>query len=389
MLLDIQNQFREEHVNALKKGEATALPAGYKELYAKWAQVNKEISYKLSAEEITQSFSDFVAKEVNSAIGQIIEATAPDEETKIKFRQLAIRGQLLLVSANGGQSFDQILTPEDLRKVAASHYAILSSTFRATTTNLREVLDEQSLLYVAKKLRAQHFTLQSAWVDEDHKIHVEIVPRGGIREVEVDLARDITKPLVYAFIDKDGGVKEVVETQLPEAFGELEVGTDLEITMPDPAVATDAATNAALAAATAANVANIANQINAENALKAQETAKQQMAGSLLQGVAAGAQVASQLSNVMQAKAEVKARMARQAEKLEGAQEQMAEINLQRDRKQKIQKEKKDEELKITQMQKNNRGGKRFLQGSAAGVGIAGLVGGAATGTTLFVTLFS
>ena len=389
MLLDTQNQFREEHINALKKGEEISLAPGYAELYEKWSQANKEIIYKLSAEEITQSFSDFVASEVKNKTWALIDQMQIDEDKKNQLRQLATRGQTLLVSRSGGQYFDQVLTTESLKKAVATDYQVLSSTFRATTTNLREIIDEQALLYVGKKLREQYFTLQSAWIDKDHQVHVEIVPRGGIQEVKVDLSQDTSKPLVYEFIDQEGKVKKVLETQLPEEFGEpqeersLRLPTEEELRV-SQAADTDSAANAALAASQAANLANIVNQLNAKNAAAAQKEREVEELAGLAEQASILEQVTGPLSNVMAGKAAVKAKTTRQEKQAEGEKERMENAKTRRGKDAQEQKEKRKEEKEFAIQQKQKRRKGMMKGGAAVAAGASGLIAGG-TGLTLFI----
>ncbi len=388
MILDHQNQFREEYIKPLKAEKPKALPPGYAELYATWAEKNKNILYQLSDEEMTKSFSDFVATETKKQITNLIDKKQVGREAKRHLKQLAIRGQILLASKDG-KNFDQLITPEDIQKGQAKNYTILSPTFRTTTTDLREVLDEQSLLHITTKLRNQQFTIQSAWIDKNHQVHAEIVPRGGITEVVVDLSQDASTPLVYNFIDQDGGVRRVAETQLPEEFSDLPVEPSLETPSKEALIASHlaggspedaavAATNAALAATAATNAANIANKVNAESAAQAQEATQRQMEAPLLD------QSGPQLSNVMASKAAVKTRMARQKKKLENERERQAEFEKRRDKDQKEWREKQAAEAKATQARKEKQK-KRLLKGGAVGAGLAGLVGGTAAGTTLFI----
>src|SRR3989344_7340133 len=105
MLLDNQNQFRELYVTALRRGRETNLHPIYQDLHKQWALENKEMLYKLSDDEYLQAFTDFLAKEVDGRIEELVS----DLENAEELRKLAGRGQLLLASEDG-KTFDKIIT---------------------------------------------------------------------------------------------------------------------------------------------------------------------------------------------------------------------------------------------------------------------------------------
>ncbi len=203
MLLDPQNQFREDVMKPQVEGKSFELPPGYEELYEEWAKANSETLYRMSAEERTQSFSDFVWDNLQPDIKHL----AKTKEQK----EFAIRGQALLASSDGGKTFDQLITPEDIPNVTATDYVLLTPSFRSATVNLREAMDEQSVVHVTTKLRQQHFLVNRASI-QDHRIVVDVThPRTGMYTVQVELDQPITVPIVYEFISA-GKVTRVPET---------------------------------------------------------------------------------------------------------------------------------------------------------------------------------
>lgn len=367
MILDSQNQFRESYMQSLKKGEEVKLPQGYDVLYQEWSAKYENVLYQWSAEEMTQRFSIFVEEKMQEKVNSLLKQNEYSVEEQNRLKLLLARRQIVLASDDGGLNFNRIVKAEDIRKANDLDLVLLSPTLHETTSNLQEVLDDQAVLYVTHKLAEQQFTVQEAWVDEDHKVHVSVVSRGGITEVDVDISGEVTKPLVYQFINENTGkVKELVETQLPEEFGQAEGdialinATDEEI---DWAAAIGHGKDANRKATNAANAANAIkaakdaqdtmNVLNAANAIDAQRNTQQAMAAPALQAQAANAQL-GQISNVMASKAAMKARTERNVKKMRRDKEIYDQIAATRERDaKKWRDEQRDKEIQLKKDKKN------------------------------------
>ena len=375
MFLDSQKQFQEQ-MNRHIHGEALHLEPGYKEAYAEWEVENKETIYQWSAEERTQSFADFLEKKVHA---RLIALVGDKQELK----ELANRGQLLLASKDGGKTFDTFLTPEDETKVNPMDYVLLSPTFRSTTTNFKEVREEQALVHIVSKLRDQHYGVNHAWI-ENGVVHVDALhPLRGTYEVQVDLDQSTTLPLNYKFINAEG-TTEVPETQLPEEFGLAEQDITLQVPSETEALMMDPVNDdknkrklAVLAASTAAWIA--AQQAGAKQGPSSAELATEQARNQMVRHEA-GSQGAMSLPNVMASKAH----FARQNQGLEGSKKREAQrFELAKEKEREYAKRKQEEQRK--RQEENKQSQKRLAQGAAAGAGILGGVLSAFAGSSLFL----
>jgi hypothetical protein len=408
MLLEFQNQFATNTVKALRKGQHNVLPAGYAELHAAWVKKNKNL-YRDSDAEYMQRFSNHVQDQVKKQISRLLRKRAKKENLSEseyrKLKNLAARGTILLASADGGKTFDQLILPEDLQGQAghASH-TILSPTFRSTTPNLQEVMDEQMALTVAHHL-SDYYDVQSVSIDQNHVIKTKLTKSGDIVGAEIDLSQDPSQGLTYNFLTPEGRIaKSVPETQLPEAFDKLPEEPSL------PATVEDATTQAAAQSAQAAMTGGIAgagaamagqglaqrqaaaNARAAEMAAahQAAENARRGMEAPLLAagGFAGAMDALSQggghgIGNVMASKVAVKARMARHAKKLKQDTKRQTELKEHKDQKrEKIRKTRRaEEEAEAAQPKKSS--GRKKVGGAMAALTGGAVAGG--TGLTLFI----
>lgn len=211
MLLQSQIQFMEDYLKPLSRGENVKLPVGYDALYAQWLEFNSEVIGRLSAEERAKSFIGFVDAEVKKRIKSLL----PEEA-------LIARGTLILASEDDGKTFDKLIKPEDLNMLRGQDYHFLSPTLRSTTTNLKELMDEQLLLHVADNLKDQNCLVENAFL-QNGLLYLEIKNPKGIRYTcQVDPNQTIGRPMNYIFINQNGVAKTVPETLLPEQYGQLE-----------------------------------------------------------------------------------------------------------------------------------------------------------------------
>lgn len=221
-----QNEFKLLQDKALQ-GEPLVLEPGYQEAYATWSAENAAILPKLSSEERTVSFSDHVEDSVLEEEKQIIESTERDPVKKKKLINQAQRGQLLLTSTDGGQTFDKVLNVHEAQKIGPLTLHFKSPTLHSSTNNVEEIAEEQSMLHAVRKLRQQHFLVERAYV-QDHMVHIDAThPRRGNYEVQVKLDQDPTLPFEYAFLNQQG-VQRVEETQLFNEYGEAALDASLQ-----------------------------------------------------------------------------------------------------------------------------------------------------------------
>ncbi|MEK7145963.1 MAG: hypothetical protein AAB802_02145 [Patescibacteria group bacterium] len=227
MILDSQNQFREDYIASLPHASSaeelqkivrdSGMPEAYKTKFNTWIATYGDTVIRLSSEERSQSFTDFLEESLKRDLN---ERLVGDSEEMNQMRQMASRGQVLLASRDQGKTFDTLVTPENVSTFDPLQLELMTPTLRNTTNDLSEVLDEQTLLHVKKNLSDQHFLVQSARV-QDHKIVLELQSSKGVPyHVEVDSRANLEKPLVYQFKNDQGESREVLETQLPEAYGE-------------------------------------------------------------------------------------------------------------------------------------------------------------------------
>lgn len=215
MILFSQDQFREDYIRPLYKGEKVELPAGYAEKFAEWKLANAQIFDKLSPEEIVKSFALYLEESIQNDLKKLID------EAKIDERNLATRGQMLLASKDG-KNFDQVITPEKAKETNPEELQLLSPTLRSTTTDLNEVLNEQVLLHTVKNLTSNGFFVNSAAV-ENGIVNVDVkTAKGAEYKVQVDPNQSSNGPLSYTFINEKGQKSVVGESQLPEKYSEIE-----------------------------------------------------------------------------------------------------------------------------------------------------------------------
>jgi len=393
MFLDTQNQFREQ-MERVVRGESVQLEPGYAEAYATWSEENKNILYQWSAEDRTQHFSIYLQNKVEQDLLKLVNT----EELK----GLAKRGQLLLVSTDGGKTFDKFLTPKEAKTAVPTEYQVLSPTFRSTTTDLNEVLAEQLLLHVVATLqenfKSPNGSEKELWKVENASlkkgvVHVEVVrnfyqseivqDENGMRfAMEVDMDQPATIPLAYERINAKGGKKNIPETQLPEEYGEAQLDSTLQF----PTQKNDAGLGlamgtgfAVLAAQGAAGHISV-DQRAKEAAAFAGMSMAQPLAG-LAGSVAGGV-------NVVAAKAAMAAHFARQSQALQDAQTRESKRIEDSKKRRKVVQE-QTENVEETKKAGFTASQKTLAKGVGAVAGIAGGFVAALTGSTLFVTLFS
>lgn len=410
MFLESQNQFRrllEQEPTGTKSGEALNqkpsdeeragetklnLEPGYAELYSVWAEENKEILYKLSSEEKTQRFAEYIRGHVQDHLLRLVDEQVSDAEENKHLKERARRGQLLLVSTDGGKHFDRFLTAEKAATVKATDYLLLSPTFRTASTDFKEVFEEQTLLHVVAQFSNQTiwgstWLVNQAWL-ENGVVHVEVIHyKYGSYDVNVEVDQDTMAPLNYEFISSEGRVT-VPETQLPEKYGEIRPDSSLHIQSPEavmmhqvkaevergsstPQLAT-AATLSAWAALEGMNRKPSDEEQIAEAAALDQARARAQMERPLLLGRGLG--------NVSAAKAAVKARFARQEQSLEQAEKHRNALIKDYEKRQEAAKKQKKAYVE-TQKAHSRAGNKRFKKAIALGTGaVAGALSGLMAG---------
>lgn len=389
MFLDIQNQLR----------ESVQIEPGYAEAYADWSTENKDVLYKWSPEERTQRFSKYLEGKTEQDLLKLIDTSALAEYKKKELKSLTKRGQLLLVSTDGGKNFDKFLTPETAKNAVPTSYQILSPTFRSSTTDLSEVIAEQTLVHTVSTFQDQALWGQQVWLVQNAYldkgiVHLDVVHyRYGAYQVEVDPDQAAGAPLAYTFINEKG--KETVpETQLPEEYGEAKPDVNLqprtqEELINQQMVAAHTGDSDAANAAMGAGLAMLAAQEAASHASADQRAKEAAMFAKTsmnqpLTGQAGGVLV----PNVTAAKAAMAARFARQAQALQAAQKhEMERIKKHKEMQGMVNKQTKNaqkaKQAGLSASQKN------IAKGMGATAGIAGAAAGVLTGSTLFVTLLS
>lgn len=394
MFLDTQNQFDPEH-----------LEPGYAEAYAAFAEENKEVLYTWSKGEIAERFSDYLSKKVERDLVALIEASPADEAKKKADLNLAKRGQLLLVSTDEGKTFDQYLTIEEAKRVNPLAYQILSPTFRSTTTNLMEVVGEQTLLHVVSTMNQNFSSVNAAektiWsvknaTLKNGAVHVEVSRTATNPEaqedansmVEVEVDQDpALKDLVYKQLDKDGNVKRFPETQLGNEYGEAKQDPTLQMPSKEALAeevlsASDNGADSARNAVFATTLSMLALQEAAQHATpeqRAREAAA--LAKSSIErpmGMPGSGDF-----NVTAAKAAIAARFARQNQANQANHEHEHARNLQ------IKNEKSTVHAKKVEAEKQKKARwtadqKRLARNSAAGTGFIGSILSLIGGTSVF-----
>lgn len=392
MFLDSQNQFVGQ-MDRHMRGEPLQLEPGYAELYAAWEQENKEILYKLSAEERTQSFADYVEEYTLSELHRLIDEKEVDLEKNKALKEQANRGQLLLASKDGGKSFDTYLTPEEAEQANPIEIRLLSPTLRSVTNNFEEVREEQTLVHVVSRLRDEHFLVNRAWV-ENGVVHVDTThPRHGQYEVEVDLNQPSTLPLEYEFINAEGKAL-VPETQLPEAYGEAEMDRSLQPVPEDVQLAVEVETRAKAPEEDLVRAAALAGSgallMAAELGRAPQPTPEQRaqeaatLAKTSIEKPLLYRKEDVKAPTVMASKAAMQARFARQQKGVEGAKKREVEYAMKAREEEKAVAERKKAERE-NRRKKNRRARRRLAAGSALGAGAAGGLLATLSGTGWFV----
>lgn len=369
MLLEIQNQFRDLVMTHYVAGVIPNLEPGYKEMYATWEAMNRTILFKLSPEERTISFANYVRDGVRKVTKGVID-----------------RGQLILASKDG-LHFDTLLSPQEKIKGRDSDYYLLSPTFRSTTTKIDEVRGEQEILHVADQLTEQHFAVQRAWM-EKNIVHVEVLHQVyGTYKVLVDVATDVKAALVYKFMNEHG-TREVPETQLPEKFGRIEDDSTVQpvkalmaetVLMQGNNEENDKAIQAATAGALAGGVLALRNARQAEEAiaLSALEESKRRPMGFGGRDISLPTVMAS------------KARFARQdthaqeSQKREEERYKFAEEDSKK--KEREEKKNKEKEAQVQQKQSKSSSQNTFAKRTAVGIGAAGGIFATLGGTTFLI----
>lgn len=191
MILQSQNQFREDYIRPLYEGKNVDLPAGYAQKYAAWSQENQLLMPRFSPEDRTKAFAFELAKSTE-------------------------KPQQILASKDGGQNFNQLLTREDLKNVNSSEYLIVSPTLREVLSE--EVFDEQVLLHAEKNLTDCGYQVSNPTIF-DGIISIDARTSNNQKyTVQIDPKQEADEPLNYNFIDERGSSETVVESQLPEKY---------------------------------------------------------------------------------------------------------------------------------------------------------------------------
>lgn len=223
MILISQDQFRDDFIRPLYKGEQVALPAGYAEKYEIWKQANINIINTLSPEDITKSFALFLEESIKEDIKKLLDPQDLDSQ------KLAVRGQVLLASKDS-KNFDQLITPAKAAELNPTEYQILSPSLRTSTNDLKEVLDEQLLLHTVRNLMDSGYFLDGASLDAGLiNIDVRASSNGSKYTVQVDPNQKADQPMAYTFIDDKGQKSVVFESQLPQKYGEIKAKDASEV----------------------------------------------------------------------------------------------------------------------------------------------------------------
>ncbi len=223
MLLESQNQFIEDYFKPLSRGEGRELPAGYKEMYAKWQTAYPGLTH-LSPNEEGVALTDFIDTEVKKIETSLIPGdTLVDQKNK----KLIARGQVVLASEDGGKTFNKLVKPEDLTTTKGENLLFLSPTLRSTTTDVHELMNEQVLLHSANNLTSQNYLVLKGFI-QNNTIHLEVkTPRLVDYNVLIDTTQKFDKPMNYVFVNKEGAAKNIPETQLAERYGQPEIDPTL------------------------------------------------------------------------------------------------------------------------------------------------------------------
>lgn len=380
MLILPSHKPMEQQMEQRIQGKPVSLEPGYQALLEEWENKNANELYLLSAEERTTRFAKHVQNHVEKQMQTLIAEEAKKRE--------AARGKLLLVSLDGGQHFDKVLSLEEVKKEDTLKVFVLSGTLQSTTPNYEEVVEGQEVLHIAKNLEDLHFVVEQIGV-EKHVVHVRAIPpKGVISELEIHL-KEGGGEWIYEFL---GEKKESVpESILPEKFGRAQKDSTLRMpSQPELLTQTilheqESGNKAARTLAAQAGLATFAS-FTALNAVAAQKQKEAILALNNTQGgnlllPKTVHPLFSKVPNVTAAKAAMKAHFARQLL------EQKKERNRHEQRQQEVASmaEKTSQTVKATRFQTQKSTSKDpTMKRIASGVGVAGalftgLVGGGAS----------
>jgi len=195
------------------EGQSMNLETQYKASFQAWENQNRARLHLLSPQEQAESFIKAVQEDFITKASPL--ALTREDLNLIK------QGRILLASRDGGLHFDTLIHPEDTLSIDATRLVLFSPTLRGSTTNLEEVLEEQALMTVVTRLESYGFLVQNAWI-EGHTVHVDAIHPKGSYQVTVPLTQKSSAPFAYQFLNRSLQTQKVIlETQLPEAFGEL------------------------------------------------------------------------------------------------------------------------------------------------------------------------
>ncbi len=327
---------------------AATLDTAYAPAYAEWTELNKNVLHTWDSETRVQSFAAFVEADAEKRLLGIIETQNLDEEAKKERTTLAKRGQLLLVSTDEGKTFDKYLTPEET-KTAPAIYTLYSPTLRASTNDLHEVVEEQTLINWVKRTEETYRELNkeggSIWRVEDAtlkdgKVHLEVARTARNAEdddtrfaLDIDVDQPANLPMVYDKSTAGGEKKKAVpETQLDTEFGMAEPDPSLQIPdqrsieMTTAILGNDAAIKQAVQSQVTAGLSTWAALEAIDHVSKEQRAAQNaEMTRAIMERPLAEQMPNAPVQNVMAAKAAMKARFARQSEANQKSKQREAE----------------------------------------------------------------
>lgn len=211
------NQFKAELDRKLQ-GAPVSLDPVYAPHYETWTEENKNALPSMDTERRTVRFSDYVEEKMFDQEKTLIDEKEKDPIQRQALYNQALRGDLLLVSTDNGQHFDEVLNLAEAQEKDLATLRIFSSSLRSSTSNLTEAKEEQNLQHITRKLREQGCVVTNASI-EAHKIHLEVIhPKNGTFNVHVELNQDPLLVPVYTLENKKGK-KTVTEDQLSLIFG--------------------------------------------------------------------------------------------------------------------------------------------------------------------------
>lgn len=329
------------------RGEKVEIDPIYAKFYEEWKKTKEEMLPKLSAAERVQLLSDDVGYETQRRIETLISKKWMSSDKKQVMKSEAQHGDLCLVSTDDGKHFDKALTLEELLPLDPLTVRFFSPTLQSVTNNYERLKEEQNLLCVSKNLRGNHCLVERGYI-ENHVVHIDIVhQKMEACEVEVDLKK-VASARNYIFKAKDGSQNSVVESQLPEEFGEIKPPISKEVATPLNAIYLmapqqeakdenlDATTNAAIATYSSlmalsklgAEASERAKALSKWNQIQNQpkdrsDVARVAMARELLLDQAQMLQTAASKfsANVMESKAAVVARMLEKQQQIQAEKE--------------------------------------------------------------------